>query len=153
MGFHPDPWTPECVAELKRLWVERKPYSAIAIALGPQFTRNAIASKCRRFGMKRTPIPSDERPKKKVNPRKPKLVVIEAFEPSCIPLLQTGFAECRYPLWGDDGSPDYEVCGNSCGIVEPYCEHHAKICAGKGTHSERNVAKVPKADTPETEAA
>lgn len=153
MGFHPDPWTPEREDELRRLWVLGTTYAAIATALGPDITRNAVASRCRRLGMKRTPLLHDvPKPKPtKASPVKP--VACEPFKSRGIPLLQIGVMQCRYPLWGDQGCPEYLLCGNECGITEAYCEHHARICSGKGTQSERRAGRAPKAGAPESEAA
>jgi GcrA cell cycle regulator len=140
-------WTPERIEMLTALWAEGLSAQKIADRMGG-ISRNAVIGKAnrqhlpsrrarqvavifvprsqmrRRYGHS-TPDshPWKERifPEGKPDPG----TAIPAPEPRCIPLLETGNNECRWPI-GDPRDEDFCFCGVQTNGAT-FCPHHAAL--------------------------
>lgn len=121
------PWTAKRLDQLKALWKEDLPASAIAARLGGGLTRNAVIGKARRIGLSRhgdaRPLTTAPRlPKRAPRPKrvkiKPTLTVLQP--PDVVP-IENDFAS-RACKW-IEGDPKSEW--TSCGAPgDPWCPYH-----------------------------
>ena len=128
-------WTP-LDAELTRLHATGIPFREIGKSLG--VTRNAAIGRAGRLGL--TSRKPGSRRQEGQFPRSAKLAqprpaapttAISIPKPSpapaqtCPPVrLENARGEqCRFPLWADDGNPDFLVCGAP---GYPWCEFHKR---------------------------
>jgi hypothetical protein len=148
-------WTPERIAELRRLAGEGLSTSQIALAMsadlghGETLTRNSIIGKMHRHGIaSRVPPPVPAKPKPASSPRPvtlakttpkppPLLSPLGALVPRRpdvpihavgVPLLDLGAGMCRAPLWGNE-RPTIEAalhCGAPTAPGDCYCGGHAR---------------------------
>jgi GcrA cell cycle regulator len=44
--------------------------------------------------------------------------------PIGVPLVEIRDGLCRFPLWGNDGAPDFLMCGKAAPAGQVYCERH-----------------------------
>jgi len=127
--------TPEIRAEVKALWQAGNSSGVIAKKLGR--TRNSIIGLVMRMKLPKritkTASPLYHRPKaiprvRKKRPKplsKPPIFALEIIELG-IPMIATRDNQCRYPLWAENGAPDFQVCGTvSVGV---YCPQHLELC-------------------------
>ena len=112
-------WTEERLEKLRALWDKGLSISSIGEELG--VTRNAIAGKAHRLGLKKrqSPIAKKKAPAKEV--------VVE--EPVELPLrlalrrLNWSRSKCVWPT-GDPKHTDFNFCGQPILAGKPYCAHH-----------------------------
>ena len=112
-------WTEERLEKLRTLWDKGLSISSIGEELG--VTRNAIAGKAHRLGLKKRQSP--------IAPKKAaaKEVVIE--EPVDLPLrlalrkLNWSRAKCAWPS-GDPKHTNFKFCGAPILAGKPYCAPH-----------------------------
>ena len=111
-------WTEERLEKLKELWDKGLSISSIGEELG--VTRNAIAGKAHRLGLKKRQSPIA---KKAVA----KEVALE--EPENLPLrlalrkLNWSRSKCAWPT-GDPKHTDFSFCGKPILAGKPYCPDH-----------------------------
>jgi len=150
-----NPWTPERIELLRKLWAENWPASRIAQELGPWCTKNAAIGKAHRLhlpsrpsrsanGRKSVCQPRVERlsaPRKPLVPRmepKPMQTTLYPSTPAPIPvpaepsatritLMQLRADTCRFPI-GDPREASFRFCGEPCSIDVSYCPACSKIC-------------------------
>ena len=112
-------WTEERLEKLKALWDKGLSISSIGEELG--VTRNAIAGKAHRLGLKKRQSPIAQ--KKAAQ----KEIVVE--EPTDLPLrlalrkLNWSRSKCAWPS-GDPKHSDFHFCGEPILAGKPYCEAH-----------------------------
>ena len=111
-------WTEERLEKLKQLWDKGLSISSIGEELG--VTRNAIAGKAHRLGLK-----------KRQSPIAKKAVTKEVAlgEPENLPLrlalrkLNWSRSKCAWPT-GDPKHTDFSFCGKPILAGKPYCPDH-----------------------------
>ena len=148
----PNPWTPERVELLKKLWAGGYSGSIIAERMG--ITRNAVLGKADRLslnGRKEGRAPRHHRPLNwetraaGANPNRRKTIAkanghgperpVPATDAE-VPfeqrrhILNLTSSVCHYPI-GDPAKPDFFFCGAPA-TDRPYCQTHAKICHTQG---------------------
>ena len=98
-------WTDEQIELLKKMWVEGKPASEIALMIGSDVTRNAVIGKSHRLGLSGRPSPIKKTAAKVIN-------IIALTE-----------RMCRWPF-GDPRNSDFHFCGHPVEISVSYCAEH-----------------------------
>ena len=58
-------------------------------------------------------------------------IVSASIQPVGVPMLEIAACQCRYPLWKDNGAPDYFMCGATTALERFYCEGHRAKAAGR----------------------
>lgn len=131
-------WTPEKIAELRRLWASGHGPTAIASIMSG-VTANAISGKASALGLPRKGYPKVRKP---APPRDYKTDNLLAFarkprpQPTSTlwdktetsrPFLERGRTECAWPL-GERG--DYHACCAPTMEGDTYCEHHRLMAGG-----------------------
>lgn len=119
-------WTEERLETLKKLWEEGLSISQIGEKLG--VSRNAIAGKVHRLGLKKrqSPISNKGAAKKAASPKK---APVEIEQPENLPLKLTlrqinwSRAKCSWPI-GDPKSTAFKFCGDEVVAGKPYCNDH-----------------------------
>ncbi len=112
-------WTEERLEKLRALWDKGLSISSIGEELG--VTRNAIAGKAHRLGLKKRQSPIAAKK------QAPKETVIE--EPEVLPLrlalrkLNWSRSKCAWPS-GDPKHTDFNFCGQPILTGKPYCAAH-----------------------------
>jgi GcrA cell cycle regulator len=151
-NHHPEGWSDERVAKLKKLWGDGHSCSQIARQLGG-VTRNAVIGKISRLGLshpraakpERLPRPAHQvdRSPRGTAVRPPRNYQLAALVPqraaaAALPLgpvagstdgkglLELHLDECRWPLAGSEGEGQrYCACATPRG--RPYCLNHAEV--------------------------
>lgn len=121
-------WTPETLAELRRLWVQVPQISARAIARQLKLTVNQVVGKVHRLKLNPRDAPVDSR--KAQEAREQKAVQREdacsAFVPR--PALPRTTATCKWPVCDDvvarirEGGDPY--CGKPAVATKSFCQEH-----------------------------
>jgi GcrA cell cycle regulator len=157
-------WTPERIAEARRLWEEGYSASLIAEKLGEGFTKNSVIGKAHRgkWGQRRPAYARPGTPKgwrappsapKPPHPRLAPSVPIPPQppppkprrEPGTLTLLDLLPHECRWPMNAPPRSGEYLFCGRPGFGDGPYCEYHARIgFSGKTARSAASAGWVPR---------
>ena len=119
-------WTEERLEMLKSLWEEGLSISQIGEKLG--VSRNAIAGKVHRLGLKKrqSPISNKGTTKSKAPEKKATQQVVM---PENLPLklalrnINWSRARCSWPI-GDPKSTSFKFCGAPVVAGKPYCNAH-----------------------------
>lgn len=130
------PWTDEKMSELRKMWDEGVPASAIAEKLGEGVSRNAVIGKAHRLGLPARPSPvksADEAAKPKAS-AKPAPVA----KPKRTSLLELSDKVCKWPI-GHPGETDFHFCGQPSNAGFPYCGEHCAVAY---------QAQMPRRDRP-----
>ena len=106
-------WTPDRVAELKRLWATGATTAEIGRML--DITKNAVVGKCHRLGLPGRPSPIKRVAAKTPPAPAPAPTVVEYHGPPC-----------QWPF-GEPGKEDFYFCGAPAIPERPYCEEHCKL--------------------------
>ena len=121
-------WSEEAIAALRELWPTGLSCKAIALRLGVMglgtYSRNAVIGKVHRLD-----LPDRPRQVERARPTpRPKAAIVMAPEPVSIPmrLLDAGMSQCRWPMWDQDGNPDFLVCGARTVPGETWCVAHKR---------------------------
>jgi hypothetical protein len=129
-------WTDERFEQLKTLWGDGHSASQIVRIMGAP-SRNSVLSKVRRSNLaSRVDAPRAQRPPKAANVAPPP----PRQDGSPVTLLNVGFSQCRYPLWGDAEHETFRVCGQPKTSDSAYCEFHKRKASGGRTRRERSAA-------------
>jgi GcrA cell cycle regulator len=70
-----------------------------------------------------------------------RLFPLEPRAPS-LSIIDLDKNDCRYPRGGTDDAPAITFCGHPQQEGSSYCAHHADLCRGRGTASERAASRV-----------
>jgi GcrA cell cycle regulator len=118
-------WTDERLETLKKLWDDGLSISQIGEKLG--VSRNAIAGKVHRLGLKKRQSPiSNKTAAKSTAAQKPK---VEVAEPENLPLklalrqIDWSRSRCSWPI-GDPKTTAFHFCGKDVVTGKPYCNDH-----------------------------
>ncbi|MDQ8729448.1 GcrA family cell cycle regulator [Bradyrhizobium sp. LHD-71] len=142
MSLTPSPWTPDRIAELRRLF--EAGYSCSQIAREISVSRNAVIGKLSRLGLNRPP--GERGPQNRPGPKQTirrspfrMLSVVRAGADGKAPvvddyvddgqrcsLFELSPQSCRWPI-GSPGADDFGFCGNAPAAGLPYCPHHARM--------------------------
>jgi len=122
MAEEKNSWTEERLEKLKQLWDKGLSISSIGEELG--VTRNAIAGKAHRLGLKKRQSPIA--PKKAVAREEPALEEITDL-PLRLALRKLNWSrsKCAWPS-GDPKHTDFSFCGKAVTSGKPYCEDHCR---------------------------
>jgi GcrA cell cycle regulator len=126
-------WSSEKLEELKRLSAAGYSYQQIANQIG--VTRNAVAGKLGRLGMRqpKLPPPSKQAAAKRQRPTL-RLVALFGRRLEDVPiandrhcsLLELNAGKCRWPI-NEPDSDNFCFCGNTPLAGFPYCVGHARF--------------------------
>jgi GcrA cell cycle regulator len=133
-------WTPDRIAELRRLFEQG--YSCSQIAREISVTRNAVIGKLSRLGLTRPPGERGPRNQPGAKPivRRTPFRMLKVLRPEggteaadgpldegqrCS-LFELSPQSCRWPI-GSPGADDFGFCGNAPAVGFPYCPHHARM--------------------------
>jgi GcrA cell cycle regulator len=139
------PWTKERVEQLRELWDRGLSQNQCAALLGEGISRNSVAGKIDRLGLKRDvvqvirpPKPAKvEKPKKLVKQHKligskqyverPQPVVCGLPVTGRVQLVDLKYDDCRFPI-GNPGDENFAFCGDQRIAGKPYCAAHSNLC-------------------------
>ncbi|MGC6516734.1 MAG: GcrA family cell cycle regulator [Candidatus Puniceispirillaceae bacterium] len=112
-------WNEERLEKLRELWDKGLSISSIGEELG--VTRNAIAGKAHRLGLKKrqSPIAVKKTPKKEVVPEEPTVLPLRL----ALRKLNWSRSKCAWPT-GDPKHTDFTFCGAPIQAGKPYCSAH-----------------------------
>ena len=111
-------WTPERVAELKRLWATGATTAEIGRML--DVSKNAVVGKTHRLGLPGRPSPiKREAIKVPSSPPPPPLMAAPT-------VVKYHGRPCQWPF-GDPGKEDFHFCGAPAIPERPYCDEHCKL--------------------------
>ena len=119
-------WTEDRLETLKKLWEQGLSISQIGEKLG--VSRNAIAGKVHRLGLKKRQSPISNKGAAKSAPADKKSKV-EVAQPENLPLKLTlrninwSRSQCSWPI-GDPKSTAFRFCGDEVVAGKPYCNSH-----------------------------
>ena len=119
-------WTEERLETLKKLWDEGLSISQIGEKLG--VSRNAIAGKVHRLGLKKRQSPISNKGTAKT-PAPQKKAPVEVAMPDDLPLklalrnINWSRSKCSWPI-GDPKSKNFKFCGDEVVAGKPYCNSH-----------------------------
>ena len=121
--------------QIKTLWAKGVSSGVIAASMGR--TRSSVMGLVSRMKLPSRPTentrpgyhwPTDTPRIRKKRPQplpRPPVLPTEIITVG-IPLISARDNQCRYPLWVDNGAPDFQVCGTvSVGV---YCPKHFELC-------------------------
>lgn len=134
-------WTPDRIAELRRLFEAGLTCSQIAREIC--VTRNAVIGKLSRLGLSRPDGGSENRrgPRPRGPARASQGRILKLLQADVEPmpfdadestsgqrcsLLELSPQSCRWPI-GSPGAPDFGFCGNDPVGGLPYCPGHARM--------------------------
>ena len=134
-------WTDERIAELTKLWSEGLSGGNISRQMG--VSRCAIMGKVRRLNLvphndtpgwvRQPPTPHRSR-SLAVTPRAapmPQPAPLELPPSDPVKLVETTSRHCRFPLWNENGWPDFPVCGRDKAEGSVYCAAHRRVTMGQ----------------------
>ena len=112
-------WTEERLEKLRALWDKGLSISSIGEELG--VTRNAIAGKAHRLGLKKrqSPIAKKKAPAKEVAVQVPEDLPLRL----ALRRLNWSRSKCVWPT-GDPKHTDFNFCGQPILAGKPYCAEH-----------------------------
>ena len=155
-------WTDERSELLQRLWQAGESAEHIAKTLGEGCTRSAVLGRVHRTigkgngGGSKTHKPAKEPKLKPIVARRPApapqrvahptpIIIPDAPPPEGgVPFLAIRDGLCPWPLNDPGDIEAFRFCGGAAAIIDPYCRHHTKMAAGRGTFSEQMAAKPPR---------
>ncbi len=117
-------WTEERLEKLKKLWDEGLSISQIGEKLG--VSRNAIAGKVHRLGLKKRQSPISNKGKTKAPQKKEP---VQVAMPENLPLklalrkINWSRSKCSWPI-GDPKTTSFKFCGDEVVAGKPYCNTH-----------------------------
>lgn len=106
-------WTPEQIAELRKLWDAGVGTAEIGRRIG--MTKNAVIGKAHRLGCK----PRPSRLKRRHPSMRPR-----AWKPKPPRLVAIGDRICAWPI-GHPGERGFRFCDEPAAEGKPYCPEHA----------------------------
>ncbi len=114
-------WTPERVAELKRLWATGATTSEIGRMLN--ITKNAVVGKSHRLGLPGRPSPIKREIAKAPPSPTPPPTMVKTPPPA---VVEYDGPPCQWPF-GEPGTADFHFCGAPAIPDRPYCDKHCKL--------------------------
>ena len=113
-------WTPENIAQLKKLWSEGLTATAIGSAL--QISKNAVIGKAHRLDLTRRQSPIVRH----AEARDTKAGSAKKKTPTIFTMADLTANTCRWPS-GDPKDADFQFCGRPAEHGRPYCSPHCDI--------------------------
>jgi len=126
-------WDDDAIARLREMVSAGRSQGQIAAAFG--LTRNAIAGRLHRFGLR---IENDVAKRRRAIACAVPEEIVEEIAAAVVvdaePALAAGVAldaagvmACRYPIWDTHGAPHYPVCGEPTPIGSAWCSYHRRL--------------------------
>ena len=121
------------------------PLKDVAAMLAAEFacecTKNTVIGKIQRLKARNPDCMTREIKPRGKYVRREKQTEAAVIEPVSVPYtLPVGIrledrhdTQCPFPRWGDDGNPDFLVCGDEKDPQHPYCEAHMRVTHTAGS--------------------